>query len=103
MVTIHHAAIRVDNYEWYKDFFEKLGMHIRKSAGEAPARQLWFEEGIQLKESNEIVNGNNVDHIALGTDDVAGTVSLALSLGCRKHDKDNWFILPNDVIVELMG
>jgi len=102
MVRLHHAAIRVDKFDWYRDFFEKLGMTEKKSKGAAPNRQLWFNEGIQLKESVDISGGNIVDHVALGTDDIAGTVAFALSCGCFKHDKDNWFVLPNGVFIELM-
>ena len=106
MIRLHHVAICVTEFARYVDLFERLGMQVQKSRGEAPCRQLWFEEGIQLNEVAEDsaeVPGGNVDHIALGVSSMEETKRLALSLGCTPLPKgDKWFALPNGVAVELM-
>lgn len=103
MIRLHHVAISVNDYKGYKDLFLALGMHIERETGTAPYRQLWFIEGIQLKENKNELIGNNVDHIALGVDDYEKIIEKALLYGCvRCLDKANWFELPNSVKIELM-
>ena len=86
-----------------KERFEKLGMTIQREVGEAPTRQLWFNEGIQLKEVSSLEYGTNVDHIALGTKDIEGAIKIALSNGCKLDSRgNNWFILSNGTKIELM-
>lgn len=103
MCRLHHVAIATINFEQYKELFEKLGMTIKREVGQAPTRQLWFYEGIQLKEISDLDSGNNVDHIALETEDVEGTIRTALSNGCKSDPRgNNWFILSNGTAIELM-
>lgn len=102
---IHHVAINVAEFDWYQKFFEEvLQMTVKRVKGEAPKRQLWFWEGIQLKEVPENgANGETVDHVALGTANVEEIVQNACARGCSRYEKgDHWFILPNGVKVELM-
>ena len=69
---IHHAAIRVNDLEWYLDFFQRVfGMTIEKTRGEKPCRQIWLFEGIQLIETEETRNLTEnalCDHISLGVE-----------------------------------
>ena len=103
MTSLHHVALCVTEFDQYVDLFLKLGMQIRKTAGEAPKRQLWFCEGIQLNETAHMEPGNSMDHFALGTDDRSETKKIALENGCTPLSKgDNWIALPNGVRVELM-
>ncbi len=103
MCKLHHVAIATIDFEEYKELFEKLGMTIQREVGEAPTRQLWFNEGIQLKEVSSLEYGTNVDHIALGTKDIEGTIKIALSNGCKLDLRgNNWFILSNGTKIELM-
>ena len=103
MSHLHHVAITVADYERYIDLFQKLGMTVQKTRGEAPDRQLWFEEGIQLKEAPEGEARGNVDHIALGVTDKKEIMRIALENGCSPLPKgDKWFALPNGVSIELM-
>lgn len=103
MCKLHHVAIVTIDFEEYKELFEKLGMTIQREVGEAPTRQLWFNEGIQLKEVSSLEYGTNVDHIALGTKDIEGTIRIALSNGCKLDSRgNNWFILSNGTKIELM-
>ena len=106
---IHHAALLTENYQWYTDFFQEVfHMTIARTAGEAPNRQLWFKEGIQI---NELAQGSEVfpencacDHISLGVDmDPVAAANLAIQYGCRKAEGkgDHWFVLPNGVMMEL--
>lgn len=48
---LHHAALNVADLDWYAAFFqETFAMEVRRTSGEAPARKIWFSEGIQLNE-----------------------------------------------------
>lgn len=101
MIKLHHVAISTAEFERYVEFFEKLGMSVRRTAGEKPKRQLWFNEGIQINEVTDA--GDKVDHIALGVDNFHDTLELALNNDCSPiNNKDNWFKLPNGVSIELM-
>lgn len=103
MCKLDHVAISVVEFEQYKKFFEQLGMTVERETGEAPTRQLWFCEGIQLKEVSSVENGTHIDHIALGTGDIEKTVSIALANGCKEDPRgSNWFVLSNGTVIELM-
>lgn len=103
MAAIHHVAITVNEYEKYVALFESLGMTIQKTRGEAPHRQLWFNEGIQLNEVAEEERAGKIDHIALGTETVSDLLETAMSVGCSKiPEKERWFTLPDGIKVELM-
>ena len=103
MCKLLHVAIATTKFNEYKELFEKLGMTVDREVGEAPERQLWFCEGIQLKEVTSLDCGSNVDHIALATKDIDNTVKIALSNGCKLDSRgNNWFILPNGTKIELM-
>ncbi len=102
---INHVAFRIKDFDWYVRFCEDvLGMTISRTKGEAPKRQIWFGEGIQLMEVLEEPEmiGDIFHHIGLHSDCVSETVEKALALGCREVEgKPHWFELPNGVFVEL--
>ena len=103
MCKLHHIAISVLDFDQYKMLFEKIGMTVKRITGEAPSRQLWFYEGIQLNEVNFAESGYSVDHIALESKDIGETVRIALENGCRFHPRGiNWFVLPNGINIELI-
>lgn len=102
---LHHASISVQNLDWYQNFFETVfEMTIRKTAGTAPKRQIWFHEGIQLNEcQEEKIGGSAVDHISLAVENITEIVDAALKNGCTANPKGaHWFTLPNGVNLELM-
>lgn len=102
---IHHAALNVVDFDWYRGFFETVFcMQANRFQGEAPHRQLWFPEGIQLNEvTEEGTLGDVCDHISLGVDDVPTEAAAeAIAHGCAPlPGKAHWFLLPNGVRVEL--
>lgn len=103
MIQLHHVAIAVNDFDKYVDLFVRLGMNIQRITGEAPNRQLWFEEGIQLKESCNDISTDGIDHIALGTDNRTDIFKAAIGSDCSSiKEKDNWFRLPNGISIELM-
>lgn len=103
MILLHHAAIATVDYDQYKKIFEKIGMQVERETGTAPNRQLWFREGIQLKESQNVNRGSNVDHLALRSDQKEETVKIALENGCTPDEHgDSWFSLPNGTLIELI-
>lgn len=105
MCLLHHIAISVDDIGKYLKLFEKLGMTIQRKNGISPNQQIWFNEGIQLKEDNSLLNnGANVDHIALQCSDIEKVVKVALENGCSLDSRGfNWFVLPNGIRVEVLG
>lgn len=102
-LQLHHVSIMVDDYEWYVSLFRDVfGMTVQRENGESPKRNLWFEEGIQLRECETLPTANGVyDHFAFGSDDIPGTVAKAVAAGCQPMDKPHWFRLPNGAGVEL--
>ena len=104
MIQLHHVAIAVNDFDKYVDLFVRLGLNIQRITGEAPNRQLWFEEGIQLKESCNDISTDGIDHIAFGTDSRTDIIKTAIGIDCSSiKEKDNWFRLPNGISIELMG
>ena len=103
MSKLHHVAIKTTEFEKEKNIFEHLGMTVERENGQIPRRQLWFREGIQLKEVEKIQLGTNVDHVAIKTNDIEKTIKIALSNEC-KRDRcgNNWFVLPSGTRIELI-
>lgn len=106
MIQLHHVAIAVKEYDKYVALFSSLGLSIQRETGVAPNRQLWFEEGIQIKEI-ELFDGvdglDYIDHIALGTDNSENVIKIAIENDCSMiEERENWFKLPNKINIELM-
>ena len=102
---LHHVALNVRDIKWYTVFFEEIfGMTVRKTSGSASMQKVWFFEGIQLNECQDMpVAGDIYDHISLAVPNVAETVEAALKAGCMSlSNGEHWFALPNGVKVELM-
>ena len=100
MVSVNHIAISVSEFERYSRLFVSLGFNVLRESGEYPNRQLWFKEGIQLKEDMTIEDKNVIDHIALEVDHEDNVVKLALENGCyRLRKNDNWIALPNGIAI----
>ena len=103
MSKLLHVAIATTEFEKYKKFFEQLGMTVERENGQIPTRQIWFYEGIQLKEVDNIQLGTNIDHIAISTNNIKETIEIALLNGCKMDTRgNNWFVLPNGTTIELI-
>ena len=103
-VRLHHVCIGVADYDWYLHFFaEVMGMTVERKKGEAPKRQLWFNEGIQLKELEATeTQGSAVDHISIGAEDIPAMVEAAIAHGCSPlPNGEHWFALPDGTKIEL--
>ena len=101
---IHHVALNVDRFDWYAGFFQRVfQMTVARTRGEAPERQLWFREGVQLNERESASEcGDVCDHFSLGVDDVPAAVERAVGAGCsRLPEGAHWVALPNGVRLEL--
>ena len=101
---LNHAALTVDDYDYYTHFFEEIcGMHSYQTRGQAPDRQTWYTEGIQLIECAKALPARSVfDHICLDCLDVSGLVAAALEAGCTPIEgKPHWFTLPNGAKIEV--
>ena len=101
---LNHTALNVKDFDWYKKFFEEVfGMEAYRTRGEAPRRQLWFTQGIQLNEVPEEGNlGSVYDHLGFVVEDVPALKAAAIEWGCTcLEGKDHWFVLPDGGKVEL--
>lgn len=104
--NLHHFALSVQDFDWYVDFFTSaFEMTVRKTAGEAPARKLWFHEGIQINETTEATEaGSACDHFSLGVADIEAAVADCIAKGCAPASNgSNWIVLPNGVKLEFMA
>lgn len=103
MLKLDHISMYVDDFDWYVRLFRDVfGMTVRRTKGEAPKRNLWFAEGLQLRECVQLPAADGVyDHLAFAVEDIPGTVALAIANGCSPMPKGHWFALPNGAQVEL--
>lgn len=101
--TLHHIALSVNRLDWYVDFFTKVfEMTVRKTAGSAPERKIWFHEGIQLNETPDTpAAGTLYDHLAISAEDPEAVIARAEEAGCRRI-RENWIVLPDGVTMELI-
>ena len=102
---VHHVAVNSANFEETVRFFEEVfPMEISRTAGEAPARKLWFRQGIQV---NEIPAGNPASglygHIGMQVSDKVETMKKTSAFGCTTvPGKSHWFTTPDGFVIELM-
>lgn len=103
MTRLHHVAISVNEFEKYVELFVNLGMKVQRITGEIPNRQLWFEEGIQVKEVLDEKHAGEIDHIALGAENASNLMQIAFENNCGTiNGRERWFSLPNGISIELM-
>lgn len=104
IATIHHVALNVKDYDWYFRFFEEVfEMTVEREKGEAPKRQVWFNEGIQLNEVDDMGEmGSMYSHIGIASDDWDTVIERAVARGCKQYtDKKHWFDMPDGFAIEL--
>ena len=106
--NIHHAALSVQDFDWYVDFFSNVvGMTVERTRGEKPHRIVWFSQGIQINEVSDDLRQSHpaaCDHISIGVDiDPVEAAGIAKAHGCHTAEGKgaHWFALPNDVLIEL--
>ena len=102
---LHHVAVRSANFEQTVRFFQEVfGMEISRTRGEAPARMLWFKEGIQINEAAEVHASEGIwDHVGIAVDNKEEILSKVPALGCTIFpEKPHWFCTPDGIVIELM-
>lgn len=103
---LHHVALPTAQFSQTVGFFRQVfSMTISKEAGVAPARQLWFHEGIQLNEVSYLSQGQGAcDHVAIAVEDRAACIQRALSAGCTQipGKPEHWLRMPEGICLELM-
>lgn len=104
---ISHVAINVKDFEWHVRFFQDVfGMTIARMDGDRPDRKVWFEQGIQVNETEDASLEQApgcADHIGIHTDDVEAVLRKSREYGCTSvpGKGEHWFQLPNGVKFEL--
>ncbi len=105
-MKLDHVALNVTDIEWYWSFFESVfGMNIVKKKAENGLRKIWFQEGIQLIETDteHIDKGNFLNHIAIKADDketIYRRLNKLSEVKCIKSD--NWFCVKDNLIIEIV-
>ena len=101
---LDHVAFITTEYDWYTAFFrEVFEMESYREDGQAPARKIWFHEGIQINEAEQEVElGKRYDHISLVVEDIPKAIAACLEHGCKPMAKGaHWCELPNGLKLEL--
>lgn len=105
VLQLHHVSIMVDDLDWYVNFFGNVyGMTVIRTKGEAPKRNVWFAEGVQLRETTELPKDIGLyDHLSFAAEDIPTVVATALAQGCTAVEGKgaHWFRLPNGALVEM--
>jgi len=100
---MNHIAIRVNDIEWYIEFFSQVfGSKVEKTNGED---QIWLDCGLQLNKTDDRIEPLNglLDHIAFVTNDVEGCLARAKKYDIRSMDRgEHWFQLPTGLCIELL-
>ena len=102
---LHHVAVRSANFEQTVQFFQEVfGMEISRTRGDAPARMLWFHEGIQINEATQLQMSSGVcDHIGIHVTNKQEILDQACARGCIiQPEKPHWFLTPDGIMIELM-
>ena len=102
---LHHVAVKSVNFEQTVRFFQEVfDMDISRTRGEAPARMLWFCEGIQINEVTQLqVSGGVCDHIGIHVTNKKEVLEKACARGCKVlPEKPHWFLTPDGIMIELM-
>ena len=102
---LHHMAINSANFEQTVRFFQEVfQMEISRTRGEAPLRQLWFREGIQINELPEVSSAAGIwDHVGIAVSNKEEILSKIPAFGCTVlPEKPHWFLTPDGIMIELM-
>ena len=103
--SLHHMAINSANFDRTVQFFQEVfGMEISRTRGDAPSRQLWFKEGIQINEQPAVSPATGVwDHVGIAVSSKEEILSKIPAYDCSiLPDKPHWFLTPDGFVIELM-
>lgn len=101
---LHHVAVNSANFEQTVRFFQEVfQMEISRVRGDAPNRQLWFQQGIQVNEMSEVPAAPGVaDHIGIEVTNKEEVLSTVPAYGCKIFpDKPHWFTTPEGIVIEI--
>ena len=102
---LDHVAVETADFLGTVRFFtEVFDMEVARTRGEAPHRQLWFHQGIQVNETPTLSAGRLRGHNGIRGGRKGGTLARAVARGGRPLEgKPGWFLTPEGVTIELMG
>lgn len=101
---LHHVAVNSANFDQTVRFFQEVfDMEISRVRGEAPSRQLWLRQGIQVNEVAQVEKVAGVwDHIGIETTEKEEILRKVPAYGCEIFpDKPHWFRTPDGYVIEL--
>lgn len=103
---LEHVAIHVRDIAWHRRFFrDVLGMELREADGpdDAP-RQVWLLGGLQLVADPDFAGPEGrMAHLGMMVEDAAAAIAAARRFGVGSLDKgENWLVLPDGLIVEIL-
>lgn len=102
---LDHVAVETADFLGTVQFFaEVFDMEVSRTRGEAPRRQLWFHQGIQVNEVPSLPAGSFQGHIGIRVENKADALARAVAHGGSPLEgKPGWFLTPAGVTIELMG
>lgn len=102
---LDHVAVETADFLGTVRFFtEVFDMEVARTRGEAPHRQLWFHQGIQVNETPTLSAGSFRGHIGIRVERKGDTLARAIARGGSPLEgKPGWFLTPEGVTIELMG
>jgi predicted enzyme related to lactoylglutathione lyase len=103
---LEHTAFRVRDIHWHARFFETIfGWSIRKIDGDAKyPKQVWIG-GLQLMSASDFDGTEGrMNHVGIRCENVDKAVTAALAFDGVTHlaKGQNWLVLPDGLIVELL-
>ena len=102
---LHHVAVNSANFDQTVRFFQEVfQMEISRTRGDAPSRQLWFQQGIQVNEVPETFTAaGSCDHIGIEVSNQEEVLSKIPAFdGKVLPGKPHWFLMPEGFVIELM-
>lgn len=103
---VEHVAIRVRDINWHIRYFkEVLGMAIREVQGQdSEPQQVWMIGGVQLIAAPDLRSTETcLAHLGIMVNDLQRAIRETVVRGCKEMPQgQNWFSLPDGLLVELI-
>lgn len=105
--VVDHVCILTKEMDNLLALFKNVfGMEIVRSLGEAPARKIWLDGGVQINEAAEFEPTGGMDHLAINVPEAEHEeiFKKAAEYGCKQVEgmkQYQWIYLPEGQMVEL--
>lgn len=107
---VEHVAVRVIDFDWHVHFFRdimRLPYTEELVDDQGVVQQIWLG-GMQIQRAEDFEaappSQQRLSHVGILVDDREATLARALAIEGVElfEDKEDWFILPEGLVVELV-